>query len=108
MTKREASVVSKETIEELLKEAAHNFIYPHARFCMYDNGEDMTEADMWAETWEWLNGKLPKKDRYPNLVEYIKGYLADEIQKAKDDAVEPYEDEWRPMVAQFLDEKSSW
>jgi len=102
MTK-ENSVFIPPTINDMMYEAAHNFLYTHAKFCMWDDGDDAHEQDKWADTFDWLNAKLPAKERAPSLVEYIKGYMPEEIQKAKDEACDG--EEWSPSCSQFLDEE---
>jgi hypothetical protein len=66
----------------------------------------MKVQDEAANMFDKLNNKLPKKERAESIVEFIKTHLPDEIQKAKDEALENGgEEEWDPSVATFLDEE---
>lgn len=96
-----------DTLDELRHEAAKEFLYAHARFCLYDNSDDMHEEERWANTFEWLDRKLPRNQRVGSIIAYIKDNLADDIQKAKSDAANEEDSEWdsTSLCCQFLDEE---
>jgi hypothetical protein len=67
-----------------LLETARNYLYSYARFCAWDNHDDMEDSDRWQHTFDFLSkGKT-------SIENFIKKYLTDEIPKAKNEAVEGY------------------
>lgn len=93
-------------LDELLHESAYEYLYAHARFCMYDNSDDMHDEDFYRRSFENINSKLPQGRRNNSIVDYILKNLPEEIQKAKDAASEISGGEWDPRVAEFLDGKA--
>ena len=79
-------------------EAARGFLYAYARFCAWDNHDDMDDSDRWEHTFNFLyNEKL-------SIYEFIKKYLPEEVPKARKEAMDGSSEEELEGVFDSFDE----
>ncbi len=81
-----------------LLEAARNYLYAYARSQAWDNHDDVDDSDRWEHTFEFLT------DNKVSIEEFIKKYLPEDIQKAKNEAVEGYDEEFYEGAFDSFDE----
>jgi hypothetical protein len=79
-------------------EAAKQYLYANARFCAFDNSDDMHDVDKWEHTFDFL------VDYKITVEDFIKTYLPSEISRAKDEVMESYERENFDGVFDSFDE----
>ena len=87
------------TTANLILNAARKYLYAEARFCAWDNHDDMHDSENWEHTFTYLTkGKVPIED-------FIREHLAEEVPKARAEAVEGYDEEEYEGVFDSFDER---
>jgi hypothetical protein len=78
------------------RDVAASFLMTYARFCVWDNHDDMQDMERWEHTFDYLVGeKISVED-------FIVKYMPEEIQRVKDVLLEEEGEEWEILDEKFI------
>ena len=88
--------------DKKIMKAAKEYLYAHALFCAYDCSDSMHEAENWEHTFEVLVEDTDWDSL--NIQHFIQKHMPEEIEKAKQNAVEVgcHEIDWTHTPSEFL------